>query len=174
MSSLPQRGMSDTNGNRLIRVACGYAPTLFGSSVAPAVAPASTQVTSRTASTLTTAAIKSILSNSILNTQRPEINNPIQLPSIPVILESVVVNKDYGQDDDADYEANIVVTSTTSQKTTTTDGTSTTKQQQQQQALKNGLLSVLSQDYLLIIAVVCGIVVVLIAINIFCIWNYYK
>lgn len=125
------RGMSDTNGNRLIRVSCGH----------PSVLPTSTP--------------KSIPSNSILNTQRPqgEAENP-PLSSSPI--PTIVLDKEYD-----DYEPEIEAASTT--KTTAESSTQSKIEQPK-----------FNPDYLVIVALVCGIAIVLVAVNVFCIWNYYN
>lgn len=155
-------GMSDTNGNRLIRVACGQ----------PSVA---TQPESSSRPTTTRTSTKLIPSNSILNTQRPQLVDEMSssrtaglLPA--VILDSMVAVNDKGGDyDEYDESLRDPATTTTSSSTTTTTATSTVESSR-----LFGFSSLTSQDYLLIIAVVSGIAIVLVAINVFCIWNYYK
>lgn len=160
-SSVSERGLSDTNGNRLIRVSCGQATNSFGSM------PTTTTPLSVT---------KSIPSNSIHNTQRPELNNVEHWPALssthallPALVvddsagSSNVLDKDYDQYDSQDQLA----------ATSTLALTSTSNSVKAEPTNRNGF-GFLSQDYLLIIAVVCGMAIVLVAVNVFCIWNYYK
>jgi hypothetical protein len=151
------RGMSDTNGNRLIRVTCGQAATLFG---------ASNSIVESTLLT-TTLPTKSIASNSIKNTQRPDDKPQIQASST---VSALIV--DY--DDEYDQDNAAASSSTTNKITTSANEQKSSSSSNESQAKSRFSLNFISQDYLIIIAVVCGFAIVLIAINIFCIWNYYK
>lgn len=128
--------MSDNNGNRLIRVACGSAATLFSSSFKSA------EVTTKTT---TKQAYKS---NSITNTQKP---TRLYSKILPIISQKPTLNI-------LDYDDEPIA-----KETTKTSPSS-----------KNSSKSIFSQDLALIIAVACGVSIVLIAVNIFCIWNYYN
>lgn len=150
------RGMSDTNGNRLIRVTCGQASTLFG---------ASNSIVEKSTLSTTTLPTKSIASNSIKNTQRPDEQPQIQASST---VSALIVDYDDEYDQD-----NAAASSSTTNKITTSANEQKLSSNESQAKSRFGL-NFISQDYLIIIAVVCGFAIVLIAINIFCIWNYYK
>lgn len=165
------RGMSDTNGNRLIRVACGQTSNIFPmhefkqpstqSSTTPIV-PAST---------------KSIPSNSILNTQAPDLAESQRSSSrvLPMLLDKDYL--EYDQD-----TMGIIRPLDVEKKVTTTNSPVKLESYQKTKSVTSvpaskdgsGFWSILNQDFLFIVAVVSGISIVLIAINVFCIWNYYK
>ena len=113
----------------------------------------------------TTLPTKSIASNSIKNTQRPEDKPQIQASST---VSALIV--DY--DDEYDQENAAAISSTTNKITTSANEQKSSSNESQTKSRFG--LNFISQDYLIIIAVVCGFAIVLIAINIFCIWNYYK
>lgn len=177
--------MSDTNGNRLIRVSCGQPMTTSTGNSFLTSQPDSTKPTRASdSSSSSSSSTKSIPSNSILNTQRPE---PIrQASSHPaVIINSIVAanDKDYEDDysdpssmDSRDSELKPAVDKSSGKLSSSSS--SAGGDTQQAPAAKNQFTGssfrLFTQDYLLIIAIVCGMAIVLVAVNVFCIWNYYK
>ncbi|CAF0743571.1 unnamed protein product [Brachionus calyciflorus] len=130
--------ITDNNGNRLIRVACGSSSSIFSS----AFRQADSQTTTK----------KPIKSNSITNTQKP--TSKIVRTStriLPVITEKSMINIQDFEDMTSTYKIAL--------KKETTE-------------INNNNNKILSQDLVLIIAIACGVSIVLIAINIFCLWNY--
>ncbi|RNA19120.1 hypothetical protein BpHYR1_006379 [Brachionus plicatilis] len=119
----PVSGLSDQSGNRLIRVACGSAATIFSSSL-------------RTESRAT----HTVKSNSITNTQRPTARTTTTTTKASAVKKIITIQED--EESGSTYQT----------------------------ALKKDD-TIFSQDVVLIIGIACGVSVVLIAVNIFCLWN---
>ena len=140
---------ANNNNNRLIRVACGSSSTLFSSGAN--TAPTTTKDTNM---------------NSIKNTQKINLNsNKLRNKQNKQIINSLKPN-----------EYSIVAPkeiSTTAESLKKKEQDSTTIYLTQANNSK-GSFQLFGLDLAVVIAIVSGVSVVLVAVNIFFIWNYYK
>ena len=164
---------NQNNRNKLIRVACGSSSSsLFSSSFK--------QSSSSSSTTTTTSTTNKIKSNSIKNTQIPfdatkrRISNTIIKTIMTTPTSSKMVsNYEYVGDNDENTNSEdlnnknekikSILLNNLSKKSTIEPTTS-----------KSSSSFLFNLDLALIIAIVSGASVVLIAVNIFCVWHYYN
>ncbi len=152
------------NGNRLIRVKCGSGST-------PTVAKQTSTTTQKPRSTTVKTVKKPIKVFSALTGGEKTLvqvkTNPALSTSnvytskiMPILSNSILEVED--------QEVEITSTVSKTQRVITKQADPEVKSSQEPAK------SIFSLDLVLIVAVICGVSIVLVAINVFCIWNYYK